>query len=44
MSLSTYLLVFVGAGLGGSLRHLLNVWIPRLLGSDFPYHTLAVNT
>ena len=42
-SLSSYLIVFVGAGLGGALRHLANGIIPRLLGSHFPYSTLLVN-
>lgn len=36
-------IVFIGAGLGGVLRHLMNVGIPRLLGSAFPFATLLVN-
>ncbi len=36
-------LVFVGAGLGGVLRHLINVGVARLLGSDFPWWTLIIN-
>ena len=39
----TYLIVFVGAGLGGTLRHGVNVAALRLLGSGFPYGTLTVN-
>ncbi len=41
--LSPYLIVFLGAGLGGALRHGVNVAALRLLGSGFPYGTLAVN-
>ena len=42
-SLSNYLIVFVGAGIGGALRHSVNVAALRLLNSVFPYGTLAVN-
>jgi CrcB protein len=38
-----YLLVFVGAGLGGSLRHAVNVYAPRVWGTAFPYGTMAIN-
>ena len=38
-----YLLVFIGGGLGSSLRHTLNVVCPRLFGMAFPYHTFIVN-
>jgi fluoride exporter len=38
-----YLTVFIGAGLGGALRHGVNVAALRLLGSGFPYGTLTVN-
>ena len=37
------LIVFVGAGLGGVLRHLLNLTLPKLLGTGFPFATLVVN-
>jgi CrcB protein len=37
------LLVFVGAGLGGVLRHLINDAASRLLGNDFPYGILFIN-
>lgn len=43
MAPSSFLLVFVGAGLGGALRHLVNVAAMKLLGLGFPVHTLAVN-
>lgn len=38
-----YLIVFLGAGLGGALRHGVNVGAERLFGTDFPYGTLVVN-
>lgn len=38
-----YLIVFLGAGLGGAARHGVNVLAVRLLGFNFPYGTLAVN-
>jgi len=38
-----YLLVFLGAGLGGALRHGVNVAVARLLLPGFPVATLTVN-
>ena len=38
-----YLIVFVGAGIGGAFRHGVNVGAARLLGYEFPYGTLLVN-
>ncbi len=38
-----FLIVFLGAGLGGSLRHGANLAALRLLGPGFPYGTLFVN-
>ena len=38
-----YLIVFLGAGIGGAARHGVNVLAVRLLGFNFPYGTLAVN-
>ena len=38
-----YLIVFMGAGVGGALRHSVNVWAVRLLGFGFPFGTLIVN-
>ena len=37
------LLVFAGAGIGGVLRHLVNVQALRMLGPAFPGGTLAIN-
>jgi len=38
-----YLIVFVGAGIGGALRHGVNVGAARLFGLGFPVGTLIVN-
>jgi len=38
-----YLLVFLGAGLGGILRHFTNVVTQRAFGPDLPLSTLLVN-
>lgn len=38
-----YILVFVGAGLGGALRHTLNLAIGRALGLGFPWATAFIN-
>ena len=38
-----YLIVFIGAGIGGAMRHGVNLAAAALLGSGFGYGTLAVN-
>ena len=38
-----YLIVFIGEGLGGALRHGVNAATVRLLDFDFPYGTLFIN-
>lgn len=38
-----FLVVFVGAGIGGALRHGVNLAGLRLLGPGFPYGTITVN-
>ena len=38
-----YLIVFLGAGVGGAMRHGVNAGAARLLGYGFPYGTLIVN-
>lgn len=39
-----YLIVFFGAGIGGALRHGVNLAAYRVLGGgSFPYGTLAIN-
>jgi CrcB protein len=38
-----YLIVFAGAGLGGALRHGVNLASARLFGVGFPYGTMIVN-
>ena len=39
----SYLLVFVGGGLGATLRHLINVTSARCLGTGFPWGTFIIN-
>ena len=38
-----YLIVFFGAGIGGALRHGVNVGAAKLFGYGLPYGTLIVN-
>jgi CrcB protein len=38
-----YLLVFIGAGLGGAMRHGVNQFAAQVLGVPFPFGTLAIN-
>src|SRR5437762_12245275 len=38
-----YLIVFIGAGIGGALRHGVNVGAARLIGYGFRVGTLIVN-
>ena len=38
-----YLIVFLGAGIGGALRHGVNVGSARLFGYGFPLGTMIVN-
>ena len=38
-----YLIVFLGAGIGGALRHGVNVGAAKLFGFGFPFGTLIVN-
>jgi CrcB protein len=39
----TYLIVFLGGGIGAALRHGMNTACARLLGTAFPYGTLLIN-
>ncbi len=39
----SYLLVFLGGGLGATLRHLINVFCMRCMGSGFPWGTFIIN-
>ena len=41
--MNAYLLVFLGAGIGGALRHGVNVGCARMCGTAFPWGTLTVN-
>lgn len=38
-----FLIVFLGAGIGGALRHGVNLVCLRLFGPVFPWGTIAVN-
>ncbi|WP_336492245.1 fluoride efflux transporter CrcB [Methylobacterium nigriterrae] len=38
-----FLIVFLGAGIGGACRHGINLAALRLLGPGFPYGTLGIN-
>ncbi|QRG05015.1 fluoride efflux transporter CrcB [Xanthobacter dioxanivorans] len=37
------LIVFLGAGLGGVIRHLVNMTVPKLLGTGLPFATFFIN-
>ena len=39
----SYLLVFFGGGLGATLRHLVNVFCARCIGTGFPWGTFIIN-
>ena len=39
----SYLIVFLGGGIGAMLRHGVNILAGRALGGGFPYATLTVN-
>src|SRR5688572_9892869 len=38
-----YVIVFLGGGLGAALRHGVNIGAFRLVGTSFPYGTMAIN-
>jgi fluoride exporter len=38
-----YLIVFLGAGIGGALRHGVNGLALKLAGPDFPFGTMSIN-
>ena len=39
----TYLIVFLGGGVGAALRHGINILVGRTLGGGFPFATLFIN-
>jgi CrcB protein len=41
--MQAYLIVFFGAGLGGCLRHTVNLLAAKLLGTGFPWGTFLIN-
>jgi CrcB protein len=38
-----YLVVFLGAGMGGAIRHGMNIWVARGLGTHCPWHPFSIN-
>ena len=38
-----YLIVFLGGGIGAALRHGINLFAARMLGTGFPYGTILIN-
>jgi CrcB protein len=43
MAAGSFVVVILGAGLGGAMRHAVNLAAMKLFGTGFPVHTLAVN-
>src|SRR4249920_944091 len=41
--MQAYLLVFLGAGFGGCLRHTVSLLAARILGTGFPWGTFLIN-
>ncbi|WP_374383452.1 fluoride efflux transporter CrcB [Dongia sp.] len=41
--LVNFIIVFIGAGIGGAIRHGVNSLTLRFLGPDFPWWTLIIN-
>ena len=38
-----YVIVFLGAGISGALRHGVNILVTWLVGINFPFHSLLIN-
>jgi CrcB protein len=41
--MTAFLLVFLGGGIGASMRHVVNLLVPRVASANFPWATLTVN-
>lgn len=41
--MQSVLIVFAGGGLGAVARHLINLSVSRLIGSDFPWGVMLIN-
>jgi len=39
----SWLVVFLGAGIGGMMRHGMNIGVGKLMGTAFPWHTFVIN-
>jgi CrcB protein len=35
--------IALGGAIGAMVRHFMNVWIARVAGGDFPWHTMVIN-
>jgi len=42
-AMMSYLIVFVGAGIGGMMRHGANIAVTRALGPTFPWGIMTIN-
>ncbi len=42
--MQAYLIVFLGAGVGGAFRHAVNVWSAQVFNAQFPAGTFIINT
>ncbi len=38
-----YAVVFLGAGIGGAIRHGMNIGVGHVMGTHFPWHTFVIN-
>jgi CrcB protein len=43
VSMQSVLIVFAGGGLGAVARHLMNMSVTRLIGSEFPWGVMLIN-
>jgi CrcB protein len=43
MNFIPYMIVFIGSGLGGALRHGVNELVTHLFGAQFPFGILTIN-
>jgi CrcB protein len=39
----SYFIIFLGAGIGGAMRHGVNLAVARAMGTHFPYGIMAIN-
>ncbi len=41
--MQTFLVIFLGGGIGAAFRHAVNILVGHWFGTAFPYHTLFIN-